>query len=602
MSDPSTLLLLTCVTCTDVLDSSPQADSVCVQSHEQHQSDEAVAVPCVSPPESIRSSDSAPDASAVRSTVARATAENTRYIGVAPRPAPPERLAQLPAAADRSEIRPENRLDAASAPLLRFGSQSKTVSQLQERLRQLGYYKGALDGVYGDLTVEAVSEFQRAEGLDVDGVVGRSTWAKLQQPSRSSTAEKQPRTSSPNTAPTQKREAPPSQSALPQPSIRLPQPNPSSEQRPAEQSSPAQSSPEQSSPAQSSPAQPSPAQPSPAQPSPRLAEPPAMSENLADLGRAYFWVSGWAIVYIGGFTFIYRNSHRRRAIGSQPLNSGEPLEAVQAHPAQPVEMPKKAIQPHPAQPVETFKKAESIVSGNAPPFISHAISYNSAQSSKMGATRQPPFYQTGKLNSPPQSYVASMEDFGRGVTSTTAKSSTNTRVLQKTSPGTAKSTEHELVAIVANGGVAEPLRNLLLNLPGTSSADVPKQKKEKVNPFPKAVNQKKSDPSSSASKEPSKSVENADKLGALVAMLPPKDPETGTLYTYSLVSNGEGRFGLRGNELRINDETLFESQDSISHTIVVGRLDGRGTYAEKSFVLNFTKSQAHTRPVSKRPA
>ena len=35
------------------------------------------------------------------------------------------------------------------------------------------------DGVFGDLTAEAVREFQRERGLAVDGIVGRATWAAL---------------------------------------------------------------------------------------------------------------------------------------------------------------------------------------------------------------------------------------------------------------------------------------------------------------------------------------------------------------------------------------------------------------------------------------
>ncbi|MBD3884951.1 peptidoglycan-binding protein [Phormidium tenue FACHB-886] len=574
MSDPSTLLLLTCVTCTDLPDSPSQTGSVCTQPQGQNQSDETSASPCVSPPESIRSLDSTPNASAVRFTAARAAEEGTAYIEIAPRPAPPERFTQMPAAENRPESRP------ATGPLLRFGNQSKAVSQLQERLRQLGYYKGALDGVYGNLTVKAVSEFQRAEGLGVDGIVGQSTWNRLQQPRSSTEPKKRPRTPPANTAPpTQKRETPSRQNASPKPSIPVPQPTTSPEQRPAEQPSPGQPSPA--------------AQPSPAQPSlERPAEPPSFtSADDADLGRAYFWVSGWAIVYIGGFVFIYRSSNKRKVIRNARASQRKPSQAV--------------VQTHPAQPVQQPENADGMVDGNAPPFSSRPISHNSAQPAKMGAPRQAPLHHSRKLNSPPQFYVTSLEDFSRGINPSTVKnspkSSTNARVPQKTSPSTSGSTEHELVAILADDGVAEPLKNLLLNLPGTSSANSPKQKEDKVSAFQKAAN-KKSSQSSSSSKAASGDTKEAGTLGALIAMLPPKDPETGVLYTYSLVSNAGGRFRLKDNELRINNETLFESQDNISHTIVVGRLDGKGIYTEKSFVLNFTKSQVDARKVSKKPA
>ena len=53
------------------------------------------------------------------------------------------------------------------------------VEQIQKRLRQLRIYKGAIDEHYGPQTVAAVRAFQRANRLDIDGWVGRSTWAAL---------------------------------------------------------------------------------------------------------------------------------------------------------------------------------------------------------------------------------------------------------------------------------------------------------------------------------------------------------------------------------------------------------------------------------------
>lgn len=53
------------------------------------------------------------------------------------------------------------------------------VLAVQERLRQLGYYKGALDQVYGPETEAAVKAFQAAYGLDADGIVGPDTWLAM---------------------------------------------------------------------------------------------------------------------------------------------------------------------------------------------------------------------------------------------------------------------------------------------------------------------------------------------------------------------------------------------------------------------------------------
>ena len=46
---------------------------------------------------------------------------------------------------------------------------------LQQRLSQWGYYKGPVDGVYGYETFRAVQNFQRNNGLPIDGVTGKAT-------------------------------------------------------------------------------------------------------------------------------------------------------------------------------------------------------------------------------------------------------------------------------------------------------------------------------------------------------------------------------------------------------------------------------------------
>jgi N-acetylmuramoyl-L-alanine amidase len=67
----------------------------------------------------------------------------------------------------------------SSRPILRVGSQGAPVSELQALLKLLGYYTGAVDGVYQESTAIAVTAFQRAAGLAADGVTGPSTWSRL---------------------------------------------------------------------------------------------------------------------------------------------------------------------------------------------------------------------------------------------------------------------------------------------------------------------------------------------------------------------------------------------------------------------------------------
>lgn len=54
-------------------------------------------------------------------------------------------------------------------------AQKFTVRQIQRALASAGFYKGSVDGKEGPKTKMAIREFQRAQGLKVDGVVGSST-------------------------------------------------------------------------------------------------------------------------------------------------------------------------------------------------------------------------------------------------------------------------------------------------------------------------------------------------------------------------------------------------------------------------------------------
>jgi len=64
-------------------------------------------------------------------------------------------------------------------PMLKNGSSGDTVTTLQTRLQQLGYYAGTIDGQFGPGTQTAVTLFQQQHGLDADGVVGPDTSSLL---------------------------------------------------------------------------------------------------------------------------------------------------------------------------------------------------------------------------------------------------------------------------------------------------------------------------------------------------------------------------------------------------------------------------------------
>ena len=61
----------------------------------------------------------------------------------------------------------------------KFGSRGSEVEQIQLRLSTLGYYKGAIDGIYGSATEKAVKEFQYDNSLVSDGIAGEKTLAAL---------------------------------------------------------------------------------------------------------------------------------------------------------------------------------------------------------------------------------------------------------------------------------------------------------------------------------------------------------------------------------------------------------------------------------------
>ena len=56
-----------------------------------------------------------------------------------------------------------------------------STKEIQIALKNAGYYAGAIDGQIGPKTKRAIKEFQRANGLTADGVVGKMTKAKLRE-------------------------------------------------------------------------------------------------------------------------------------------------------------------------------------------------------------------------------------------------------------------------------------------------------------------------------------------------------------------------------------------------------------------------------------
>lgn len=69
--------------------------------------------------------------------------------------------------------------EAAETVVLKSGSTGAQVRTLQTKLKNWGYYRGAIDGIYGSGTKAAVIKFQKKNGLTADGIVGAKTAAAL---------------------------------------------------------------------------------------------------------------------------------------------------------------------------------------------------------------------------------------------------------------------------------------------------------------------------------------------------------------------------------------------------------------------------------------
>src|SRR6266550_8525603 len=65
-------------------------------------------------------------------------------------------------------------------PTLRQGSSGPDVTDLQQKLKDLGFDPKGVDGHFGPGTRDAVMDFQQSKGLQADGLAGPNTLAALQ--------------------------------------------------------------------------------------------------------------------------------------------------------------------------------------------------------------------------------------------------------------------------------------------------------------------------------------------------------------------------------------------------------------------------------------
>lgn len=79
-------------------------------------------------------------------------------------------------------------LNSAYAAVIKQGSTGATVKTIQQKLKNWGYYTGAVDGIFGAKTTAAVKSFQKKNGLTADGIVGAKTLAALGMSSSTSSS------------------------------------------------------------------------------------------------------------------------------------------------------------------------------------------------------------------------------------------------------------------------------------------------------------------------------------------------------------------------------------------------------------------------------
>jgi peptidoglycan hydrolase-like protein with peptidoglycan-binding domain len=65
--------------------------------------------------------------------------------------------------------------------ILRRGMRGEDVKILQSKLESLGYLVGPIDGIFGSKTERAVRQFQKANSIKVDGIVGPQTYKMLER-------------------------------------------------------------------------------------------------------------------------------------------------------------------------------------------------------------------------------------------------------------------------------------------------------------------------------------------------------------------------------------------------------------------------------------
>jgi peptidoglycan hydrolase-like protein with peptidoglycan-binding domain len=97
----------------------------------------------------------------------------------APRPTPPKKPVVYQCHFTQTDGKWYAGNSTTTTDLVIYGENGPETAELQCLLEHAGISAGAVDGVFGHLTLRAVIQEQVAQHLDIDGQVGPMTWAAL---------------------------------------------------------------------------------------------------------------------------------------------------------------------------------------------------------------------------------------------------------------------------------------------------------------------------------------------------------------------------------------------------------------------------------------
>ena len=103
------------------------------------------------------------------------------FSSPAPNPTPPTAEPPLLPKKTETPVNPPAAISKISSNNIDFIlNSSLTFNQWSQiALKNANFYNGPIDGKIGSDTKKAIESFQKANGLEIDGLVGPMTWAKL---------------------------------------------------------------------------------------------------------------------------------------------------------------------------------------------------------------------------------------------------------------------------------------------------------------------------------------------------------------------------------------------------------------------------------------